>query len=49
MQTIAIVILLVLGLIAIFVINLNNTLVKMKQTINEQQLILRHFLSKGMT
>ena len=46
MQTIAIVILLVLGLIAIFVINLNNTLVKMKQTINEATADIETFLKQ---
>ena len=45
METIAIVILLVLGLIAIFVINLNNTLVKMKQTINEATADIETFLN----
>ena len=46
METIAIVILLVLGLIAIFVINLNNTLVKMKQTINEATADIETFLKQ---
>ena len=46
MQTIAIVILLVLGLIAIFVINLNNALVKMKQTISEATADIETFLKQ---
>ena len=35
MDTIAIVLLIVLGVIVMYVINLNNTLVKMKQMVNE--------------
>ncbi len=45
MQTIAIVVLIVLGLIAIFV-NLNNALVKMKQTISEATADIETFLKQ---